>query len=119
MKRKLLPALLALLLLALLTGCSEKETSVSVTLVNRSGHSISSISITPSTSSDWDTEFVDGMFYDGGSIEAGLGTYKESEVPQLWNILVYGDEDYILYDTTVDELDFELTDGDYIVFLPP
>ena len=30
----------------LLTGCGEKEVSVSVTLVNHSGHDISSISIT-------------------------------------------------------------------------
>ena len=104
---------------SLLAGCGEKDVSVSVTLVNRSGRDISSISITPSTSSDWDTEFVDGMFHDGESIESGLGTYKESEVPSAYNILVYNDENYILYDTSVDELDFAIQDGDYIIFLPP
>ena len=117
--RNLLLVLLAAALCMLLTGCGEKEVSVSVTLVNHSGRDISSISITPSTSSDWDTEFVDGMFHDGESIEAGLGTYKESEVPDTYNILVYNDENYILYDTSVDELDFAIRDGDYIVFLPP
>ena len=84
-----------------------------------SGCDISSISITPSTSTEWDTEYVDGVFADGESIEAGLGTYKESEVPDTYNILVYNGENYILYDTSVDELDIELHDGDYIVFLPP
>ena len=74
--RALLLVLLAAMLCALLAGCGEKDVSVSVTLVNRSGRDISSISITPSTSSDWDTEFVDGMFHDGESIESGLGTYK-------------------------------------------
>ena len=121
MKRiKLILALLmsAFLLLAL-TACGEKEVSVSVTLVNRSGHGITSISITPSTSNEWNTEYVDGMLYDGDSVEAGLGVYKESEVPDTYNILVYGEEEYILYDTSVDELDIELDDGDYIVFLPP
>lgn len=55
--RKLLLATLAAALCALLlTGCGEKEVSVSVTLVNHSGHDISSISITPSTSTEWDTE---------------------------------------------------------------
>ena len=115
----LLVLLAAALCMVLLTGCSEKDVSVSVTLVNHSGRDISSISITPSTSSDWDTEFVDGMFHDGESIDAGLGTYKESEVPDTYNILVYNDENYILYDTSVDELDFALRDGDYVVFLPP
>lgn len=99
--------LLAAMLCALLAGCGEKDVSVSVTLVNRSGRDISSISITPSTSSDWDTEFVDGMFHDGESIESGLGTYKESEVPDTYNILVYNDENTILYDTSVDELDLQ------------
>ena len=117
--RALLLVLLAAMLCALLAGCGEKDVSVSVTLVNRSGRDISSISITPSTSSDWDTEFVDGMFHDGESIESGLGTYKESEVPDTYNILVYNDENTILYDTSVDELDFAIQDGDYIVFLPP
>ena len=118
--RKLLLVTLAAALCALLlTGCGEKEVSVSVTLVNHSGHDISSISITPSTSTEWDTEFVDGTFADGESFSAGLGTYKESEVPDTYNILVYNDENYILYDTTVDELDFTIRDGDYIVFLPP
>ena len=112
-------ALLGTLFCLALTACGEKEQSVSVTLVNRSGHSISSISITPTTSSDWDTEFVDGMFQDGESMEAVLGTYKESAVPDTYNILVYNDENYILYDTSVDELDFAIQDGDYIVFLPP
>ena len=70
--RALLLVLLAAMLCALLAGCGEKDVSVSVTLVNRSGRDISSISITPSTSSDWDTEFVDGMFHDGESIESGL-----------------------------------------------
>lgn len=115
----LLVLLAAALCMLLLTGCGEKEMSVSVTLVNHSGRDISSISITPSTSSDWATEFVDNMFHDGESIEAGLGTYKESEVPDTYNILVYNDENYILYDTSVDELDFAIRDGDYIVFLPP
>ena len=121
LERKLLALLLGVLLLLTLAACSkpEAEVSVSVTLVNRSGHSISSISITPSTSNEWNTEYVDGMLYDGDSIEAGLGTYKESEVPDTYNILVYNDESYILYDTSVDELDIELHDGDYIVFLPP
>ena len=66
--------LLSAVLLLTLTACGEPEpeVSVSVTLVNRSGRDISSISITPSTSSDWDTEFVDGMFHDGESIESGL-----------------------------------------------
>lgn len=59
------------------------------------------------------------MFHDGESIESGLGTYKESEVPDTYNILVYNDENTILYDTSVDELDFAIQDGDYIVFLPP
>ena len=118
--RKLLLVTLAAALCALLlTGCGEKEVSVSVTLVNHSGHDISSISITPSTSTEWDTEFVDGTFADGESFSAGLGTYKESEVPDTYNILVYNDENYILYDTTVDELDFTIRDGDYIIFLPP
>ena len=119
--KKLLALLIGAFLLLALAACGapEAEVSVSVTLVNRSGHSISSISITPSTSSEWNTEYVDGMLYDGDSIEAGLGTYKESEVPDTYNILVYNDESYILYDTSVDELDIELHDGDYIVFLPP
>ena len=118
--RKLLLVTLAAALCALLlTGCGEKEVSVSVTLVNHSGHDISSISITPSASTEWDTEFVDGTFADGESFSAGLGTYKESEVPDTYNILVYNDENYILYDTTVDELDFTIRDGDYIIFLPP
>lgn len=88
--KKLLVLLLSVLLLLALTACAaaEPEVSVSVTLVNRSGQDISSISITPSTSSEWDTEYVDGVFADGDSIEAGLGTYKESEVPDAYNILI-------------------------------
>ena len=39
---------------------------------------------------------------DGESVLAVLGTYKESEIPTMWNILAYGEEDYILYDTSVD-----------------
>ena len=115
----LLVLLAAALCLLLLTGCGEKDVTVSVTLANHSGREISSISITPSTSSDWDTEFVDGTFSDGDTISANLGTYKESEVPDTYNILVYNDENYILYDTSVDELDFAIQDGDTIVFLPP
>ena len=70
--RALLLVLLAAMLCALLAGCGEKDVSVSVTLVNRSGCDISSISITPSTSTEWDTEYVDGVFADGESIEAGI-----------------------------------------------
>ena len=88
-------------------------------LVNRSGHGITSVCITPSTDTDWGENYVDELLGDGESVLAVLGTYKESEIPGMWNILVYGEEDYILYDTSVDELDFELTDGDYVVFLPP
>ena len=120
MKKKLCLLLALVLALLALSGCGEEqEQTVSVTLANQSGHGITSISITPSTSTEWDTEFVDGTFADGESFSAGLGTYKESEVPDTYNILVYNDENYILYDTTVDELDFTIRDGDYIIFLPP
>lgn len=43
----LLVLLAAALCMVLLTGCGEKDVSVSVTLVNHSGRDISSISITP------------------------------------------------------------------------
>ena len=105
MKRRFsFPALvlLALLSVLLLPGCGEKDVTVSVTLVNRSGREISSISITPSTSTEWDTEFVDGAFADGETISANLGTYKESEVHETYKIHVYNDENTILYDTSVD-----------------
>ena len=119
LKKALLALAFALLCALTLTGCGEQVTTVTVTLVNRSGHGITSVCITPSTDTEWGEIYVDERLGDDESVLAVLGTYKESEIPTMWNILVYGDEDYILYDTTVDELDFELTDGDYVVFLPP
>ena len=119
LKKALLALVFALLCALTLTGCGEQEATVTVTLVNRSGHGITSVCITPSTDTDWGENYVDELLGDGESVLAVLGTYKESEIPTMWNILVYGEEDYILYDTSVDELDFELTDGDYVVFLPP
>ena len=116
--RKLTAVFLIAVLCLLLTACGEKAEPVNVMLANRSGRNISSISITPATSTEWDTEYVDGMLHDGVSVEANLGEYKPSELP-MFNILVYNDEDYILYDTSVDEIDFNIHDGDYIVFLPP
>ena len=61
----LLVLLAAVLCLLLLTGCGEKEEPVNITLANHSGHGITSISITPSTSDEWDTELVDGIFQSG------------------------------------------------------
>ena len=120
MKKKLCLLLALVLALLALSGCgAEQEQTVSVTLANQSGHGITSISITPSTSTEWDTELVDGTFMDGETMDRNLGTYKESEVPDTWNILVYGEDNTILYDTTVDEVDFQIKDGDYIVFDTP
>ena len=118
-KKLLLPLLLVLALCLTLTGCGETEVPLNVTLVNRSGHDISEVHITPTTDSDWGVDYADGMLADGDIAQANLGTFKESEVPDAFNILVYNDENYILYDTGVDELEFTLHDGDYLVFLPP
>ena len=119
MKKKLALLFAALCLLLALTGCGEKEQSVHVTLYNQSGHDITSVCITPASSDDWGENFLDETLADGTGVTIGLGTYKESEVPSAYNILVYNDENYILYDTSVDELDFAIQDGDYIIFLPP
>ena len=120
MKKKHCLLLALVLVLLALSGCGEEqEQTVSVTLVNQSGYGITSISITPSTSAEWDTELVDGTFMDGETMDRNLGTYKESEVPDTWNILVYGEDNTILYDTSVDEVDFQIKDGDYIVFDTP
>ena len=103
MKKKLALLLAALCLLLALTGCGEKEQSVHVTLYNQSGHDITSVCITPASSDDWGENFLDETLADGNGVTIGLGTYKESEVPTEWNILVYGEENYILYETDVDE----------------
>ena len=119
MKKKLALLLAALCLLLALTGCGEKEQSVHVTLYNQSGHDITSVCITPASSDDWGENFLDETLADGNGVTIGLGTYKESEVPTEWNILVYGEEDCILYETDVDEVDFTMHDGDCVVFQSP
>ena len=119
MKKKLALLLAALCLLLALTGCGEKEQSVHVTLYNQSGHDITSVCITPASSDDWGENFLDETLADGNGVTIGLGTYKESEVPTEWNILVYGEENYILYETDVDEVDFTMHDGDCVVFQSP
>ena len=88
--RWILVLLLSAVLLLTLTACGEPEpeVSVSVTLVNRSGHGITSVCITPSTESEWGENYVDELLGDGESVLAVLGTYKESEIPGTWNILV-------------------------------
>ena len=118
MKKTFALLLAALCLLLALTGCGEKEEALNVTLANHSGHDITSISITPSTSDEWDTELVDGTFQSGEMMEVSLGSYKPSELPEF-NILVYNEESYVLYENNVDEVDFAIHDGDYIVFLSP
>ena len=71
--QKMLAAALGCVLSALLlTGCGEKEEPVNITLANHSGHGITSISITPSTSDEWDTELVDGIFQSGEMMEVSL-----------------------------------------------
>ena len=119
MKKKLALLLAALCLLLALTGCGEKEQSVHVTLYNQSGHDITSVCITPASSDDWGENFLDETLADGNGVTIGLGTYKESEVPTEWNILVYGEEKYLLYETDVDEVDFTMHDGDCVVFQSP
>ena len=118
----LLVLLAAVLCLLLLTGCSQLETppeDEDILFPLEEQADTTEATALPSTSTEWDTEFVDGAFADGETISANLGTYKESEAPSAYNILVYNDENYILYDTSVDELDFAIQDGDYIIFLPP
>ena len=122
MKKKqsfLLLILLLAMLTLLMTGCGEQEHTVTVTVVNKSGSGVSSVCITPSTTDEWGENHVDEMLADGDSVLAVLGTYKESEIPDTWNVLIYGEEDYILYDTSIDEIDFSLHDGDYLVLLSP
>ena len=102
----------------LLASCAKEQTNVVAVIANRSGHDVTSISITPSTSDMWDTEYLEEVFADGDSFAADLGTYFADEVPQF-NILVRGEDGERLYDSAVEAIGFDIGTDDYIVFLPP
>ena len=113
-----LGVLLVLLSVLLLSACGSEEIPVSVCLVNRTGQDIGEIYITPATTSDWGSTWVDNPFADGQFQDISLGDYTQEDLDAGFNILVYDADGDLFYDTTLDEQDFTLSDGDYIVFLP-
>lgn len=114
--KKYIELLLVLGLCLGLTACGgETEEEIKVTLANQSGQAITSLSIAATTSNEWGDEFVDSIFLDGETMEVLLGSYKPSELPGF-NILAYGEEGSVLYDTNAE---FTLQGGDYIVFQSP
>ncbi len=125
--KKLFPLLLiAVLCLALLTACGgkdtsadEEETSISVALVNRSGYDIGEIYITSSLTTDWGVNYLDNALADGDIATAGLGSFDAETLAAGFNILVYDCDGDLFYDTSFDELNFQIADGDYLVFLTP
>ena len=108
--------LLALVLCLSLMACGgETGEEVTVTLVNQSGQSITSLAIAATDSDSWGSELVDWVFLDGEMMDRTLGSFKPSRLPGF-NILAYGEAGSILYDINAE---FTLHDGDYVVFQSP
>ena len=118
-KRRLSLLLAALLCVLLLSACGEKETEVSVCLVNRTGLDLGEIHITSATTDEWGDTLVEAPFEDGQLQQVTLGSFTEKALSEGFNILVYDNDGDLVYDTSFDEQDFQLRDGDYLVFLPP
>lgn len=111
--------LFVLLNIMLLAGCGKKEKQVSVWLVNQSGEDIGEVYLTSAAISDWGDNLIEAPFATGQSKEISLGSFTEDDLAAGFNVLVYDDEGELFYDTSLDEQDFQLVDGDYLVFLPP
>ena len=124
MKKRYLCLLLAFVLCLSMAACGKKAEEsapkpMSVCLVNRTGEQISAVNITPATSDEWGESLLDAPLEDGAMVTVSLGAVSDEELAAGFNILAYNAEDYVLYDNDVDEIDFTIADGDFIVFLPP
>ena len=113
--RLILPALFLLLL----TACSGGERTISVSLVNRTGQVISELYITPATTTEWGDSLIDAPMSDQQIKSVTLGSFTSEDLSAGFNILVYNSDYEVLYTGDLDEQCFSLTDGDFLVFLPP
>ena len=111
--------LCTLLSLMLLAACGEKDTAVTVNLVNRSGQAISELYITPATTDEWGNTLLVSPLEDGDMQQIGLGTFTKEDLDAGFNILIYNTQNELLYNTDLDEQIYSIADRDYLVFLPP
>lgn len=118
--RNMIPRLiLSALFFLLLTACGSGETAISVSLVNRTGQEISEIHITPATTTEWGDSLIEAPLSDQTIKSVALGSFTQEDLSAGFNILVYNADSEVLYTGDLDEQCFSLSDGDFLVFLPP
>ena len=117
--RNIIPRLMLSALFLLLTACGSGEKTISVSLVNRTGQVISEMYITPATTTEWGDSLINAPLSDQQIKSVMLGSFTPEDLSAGFNILVYNADSEVLYTGDLDEQCFSLSDGDFLVFLPP
>ncbi|MCQ2421177.1 MAG: hypothetical protein MJ118_08575, partial [Clostridia bacterium] len=116
-KRRLFLFALILAFCLGLTACGESTQNVTVTVANRTLQPIGSVCI--SAGDDFGENRIDTLLSDGDLLTLDLGDFTEDQLNHGFLVSVSDLDGNVIFETGSNERLFNITNGCYLVFLPP